>query len=718
MGLLRNMLLFVVYDPVTRLPKYTKYNFNFEMYAAEKGLINASKFDIFSAFIVESKNTDYSKVFTIDGFEKYFIFDALGNIDPKIIDYINILGSTIHDNYISTKQPDTYILDYTIKDVVKTTQFEIVEYNDSQIRFIQDYGFAIDSAGNMYTKYNFNFELFSSDFQIWGSKLNIFTNFVVRCYILSGAFPQTFGYGLPDKFNKYFISKDNINNYLTSNGISNDLSSYMDSYAVTSNLTTAYKNANNIDFTTYKSIVNPDITFTNLDDFKKYFYSEGQFELATFMFQKEVIKPYEVFTNICTVFSVTGDSFGTGFLFKIAGENDIYVMTCYHVVEGNSNLDIMNISLNDNNHSNIIAACRIIGYNSFADICVGKFDETLDFNIVNHINLSKLQTFNPILLSGENINVDKNAVLLYVGNLSSDSDNAILKGPIIENHYSGSFTKKFIIGAPDSILIDTTTCSGFSGSPTFLEKSPNNFQLVGMYNAQHNVGDTVFAHIIQASYLYTMAINIIGSWNSYSVIYANNKILLSYIVKISTPLTWLGTCMSYFNPIISVKKYKQLVNLNYNGGVLIENFIYGFDLVKKVFVTDTKLIGRFNNINLETPLLNTLIYKRYIESSKSPIVIKSISFYNSITNEYKAVNFGTYGNQESFAVFAHGYKPISQTLLDKTKFPGKNFIFRAYNTFQEIKINYFYYNGAEWVNEDEIIGGQGDAWHTLTTDSM
>ena len=55
MGLLRNMLLFVVYDPVTRLPKYTKYNFNFEMYAAEKGLINASKFDIFSAFIVESK---------------------------------------------------------------------------------------------------------------------------------------------------------------------------------------------------------------------------------------------------------------------------------------------------------------------------------------------------------------------------------------------------------------------------------------------------------------------------------------------------------------------------------------------------------------------------------------------------------------------------------------------------------------------------------------
>lgn len=711
----RDILLFVVYDEETRLPKYTKYNFDFVKYAAEKKIINSSKFDIFSAFLEETKNKDYNNVFNVNGFEKYFIFDNLGNIDQYIIDYIDTYGCTIHDNYISTKQPDTYIVDTKIDEIVLNTQFELEPYDDSMIRFIQDYMFTTDKDGNMFTKHNFNFDLYSSVFKIWGSKLNIFTDFVVRCYTLSGAFPGSFGYGLPDKFKQFFIDKNNIGEYLKSNDINTDLSSYLSKYTVTSNLTTSARIVDNIDFNTYKSIVNPDLLFINLADFKKYFYSEGQFELATFNFKKVKNIPYDLFTNICTVFSSNGNNFGTGFLFKITGDENIYIMTCYHVIGNNANLDIVRVSLNNEDKTNIVAECRIIGYNALIDACVCKFDENLNYNKVNNIDLNTLKVFDYIILSGDEVPVEKKSRLFYVGNLANDSDNAILEGHVIENKHSGSFDRVFTVGLPDSILINTSTTPGFSGSPVFQINSSNNLKLVGMYNAQANINDVVYAHVIQSSYLYTFAVNSIFNWDRFSVIYANDLISLSYIIKISTNQSWLGTIMSYYNPILSSQKYKQLCNFNYNGGILIEKFIYGFDLVNNTFITDISQVGKFNIINLETPLLKTLIYKRYIESSRTPIVLKSMSFYNSTTNEYDEINFGKYGNQKSFAIFSHGYKTISQTVLDKSKFPGKKFISGVYNTFPELKMNYYYYNGSIWVNEDIIIGGSGDEWHTLTT---
>lgn len=714
MSTLRDILLFVVFDQATKLPKFTKYNFNFIKYAQKKGITESSKLDLFKSFLQESNNTDYSKVFNVNGFEEYFIFDNLGNINQNIVDYINKYGTTIHDNYITTKDLDTYIDDY---DKLINDQFDLIPYDDSQIRFIQDYFYTMDADKNMFTKYNFDFDLYSADFKIWGSKLNIFTDFVVRCYTLSGAITRTFGYGLPDNFKKYFINQNNLVNYLKNNNIDTDLITYMSKYAITSNLTSVVKNTNNIIYTTYVSPIFPTLSFPDMDYFKNYFYSTGQFELATFKLNR-LDQPKNVFTYICTVFSLSGNGFGTGFLFNINGDPNIYIMTCYHVISGNSNYDIIRVSLNNSDDTNLIAEFSVVGYNSFIDVAVAKFDPNLQYNIINGINMDTVKNFDKIYFNGDKKNINKRDLLYYIGNLSSDSDNAILEGTVIDNNFSGEFDDDFFIAGPNSILINTTTTAGFSGSPVFYKNSSTNELIIaGMYNAQHHVGTTTYAHIIQSSYLYTAAINMIGNRNLFNSLYPNNKVFISYITKISIPFSWLGTFMCYFNPNISSQKYKSLVNFNYNGGILIEKFIYGFDLVNNMFITEPQKIGMFNTINLETPLLNTLIYKRYIESSMSPIVIKSITFYNSLTNEYDEYLFGKYGNQKSFNAFTDGFKPISQVVFDKTKFPDKKFISGVYSTYAELKINYFYYNGSVWVNENCIVGGSDDSWHTLTTDN-
>ena len=501
---------------------------------------------------------------------------------------------------------------------------------------------------------------------------------------------------------------------MTNNNVNTDLITYMSKYAITSDLTTSLKNTNNIDFNSYKSQLYPSLSFIDLNDFKDYFYSDGQFEIATFNLNKQNTETKNVFSSVCTVFALNGNSFGTGFLFKMLGDNNVYILTCYHTIKSNSNFDILKVSLNNTeNDINTIAEFDIIGYNVFIDVAIAKFNPDSEYNIINGVE--NLNGFDTITLSGDKITINNRDILYYIGNLGSDNDNSILEGTVIDNNYSGSFVNNFIVSNPDSILINTNTTNGFSGSPVFHNTSN---KLVGMYNAAYimDSGGTS-AHVIQSSYLYTVAVNIITNWNYFSKVYANNKVYLSYVVKLSTPMSWLGTIMSYYNPIISNKKYKSLCNFGYNGGLVIENFIYGFDIVKKTFVTDPQSIGMFNVINLETPLLNTQIYKRYIESSRSPIVIKSMTYYNSLTNEFDKITFGKYGNQQTYSIFSFGFRSISQTRLNKDQFPGKTFASSVYSTFSELKINYFYFNGSVWINEDCVIGGSDDSWHTLTTDN-
>jgi hypothetical protein len=212
--------------------------------------------------------------------------------------------------------------------------------------------------------------------------------------------------------------------------------------------------------------------------------------------------------------------------------------------------------------------------------------------------------------------------------------------------------------------------------------------------------------------------NIIGNWDYFNAIpsFANNSILISYLLRLSSQKSWLGTTSSYFNSTFSLEKFPVLYNLPYTGGLIIENFILGFNMIKKSFIIDVMELGEFSAIKLNTPLLNTKLYTRYIQSSRCPIVIKSLSYFNALTSEYNKFDIGRYGNQVSYGSFTYGLQPVVESTLNIPD--ASSYLFSAFATYPTIDIEYYYYNGANWVLETETIGGTDSSQYSTYTDTL
>ena len=95
----------------------------------------------------------------------------------QIKDYNDYIGMSIHPGYINLFNINSYIP----YDILVENQFDLVQYSNTQVRRLQDYYFS-DQSNNIYSKYNFNFELFSNDFNVYGNNLVIFTDFISKYY--------------------------------------------------------------------------------------------------------------------------------------------------------------------------------------------------------------------------------------------------------------------------------------------------------------------------------------------------------------------------------------------------------------------------------------------------------------------------------------------------------------------------------------------------------
>ena len=163
----------------------------------------------------------------------------------------------IHPGYINIFSLDSYVLNETLVD----NQFDVVFYSNNQIRRLQDYYFN-DQNNNVYSKYNFNFELYSQDFNVYGNNLVIFTDFISRVIYESETLIGTNGYGDPKSFSKYFIQDDTLNDYLINHG----------NFSIFKN---TRKNLYNIDWENYSLITNlPNDNQSNLEE---HFLRFGQF---------------------------------------------------------------------------------------------------------------------------------------------------------------------------------------------------------------------------------------------------------------------------------------------------------------------------------------------------------------------------------------------------------------------------------------------------------
>lgn len=708
---LSKMCFFTVYNKTTRLPIYTRYNFDFVNYKIYSNLSsNFSNILTFNKFLIENE-TNYSKPLTV----KPNLVKFFKPITPKIISYLRNYGYTIHGGYPMFYLPSSYIS----PTVLIETQFIIdntTYYDDSQIRFIQDFHIE-DKFEKMFTKYNFDFDKFSLDFNVWGSKLQIFTDFISRCIKLGSGIIWAWGYLLPEEFKKYFLDIPGLKDYIIN-------------YGITSNLLDTYKNPNMIDWASYAQLnnFNPKTDITIL---KSHFYCIGQFEQRKFKF---IVKPLtniqKIGNSVCSIYSVNNygnDNIYNGFLYKRAGlnndntfNNKIYLVTTYNVIKNKENTSTLRASFSiDNNDKlsepiTITAEFDIIGYDPIANILVAEFNPKAYYNIVNNVNLSSYQLIS--ISPDYNINYDEDVFL--VGNLDNISLKSLFTGRVVNTTYNGDFSSDLFLTEADKMIIDIPNINNCTGSPVFvcnnISSSDNNYTCVGMIASYQNENTTPFhKKVIKNNFLFIVVQSILGTRDVAlsNPRLANNSILLYYYSRLSIQKTWLGTIMRYYNAATSSNIHPTLINFPYTGGIVIEKFIFGLNITTQKFTTDIKDLGKFDIVTLNTPLLNTKMYNRYIDSSNSPIVIKSITYYQKLQAEYKTFYFGKYGNQESFCKFTYGFLPIYNKITNKSFTLTEAY----YNT---IKVDFFYYDGSTWIEDSEEIGGNDSSWFNSLTDSL
>ena len=163
--------------------------------------------------------------------------------------------------------------------------------------------------------------------------------------------------------------------------------------------------------------------------------------------------------------------------------------------------------------------------------------------------------------------------------------------------------------------MDIRVTEGLSGAPVFLERN-NVFSLIGMViatigsNGQYTVALNSFT-------IETVVQRIIQNYIINKRVYKNDLVKLGVVTDNGLTRKWLGIIGYYNDPINTRADDSSLINLKYNGGLVIKKFILGFDFVKKAFVYDTESLVQGSVIPLTGPLLNTKMYNRFIESNKN-----------------------------------------------------------------------------------------------------
>ena len=675
----------LVYDPDSKELLYTKYNFNFELYVSDFKLLTLDRNQIFEDYWKRNNYVDTKPYFVYADYIKYF-----KPITQEIKDYIDKYG-VFHGNWlanITTNLSDLFLI---------TNQYDLIPYTDEQIRRLQDYVYTTGTEFT-YTKYNFNFESYAHDFKLYtANKLVLFSDFVLRNYNSSGVIvARSSGYGITEDFKQYFISSTGLIDYLLKNSVYSILK-YTDS------------NISNIDFEQYTKL-NTDLGSLSPDDAKEHYLKYGQFEKRIIPFIKQPKKSIEITRSaICSVFLKNkGDSpLATGFLFNHFN-NDRYIITCYHIIKNYRDQRYI-YGIFENDEQSVIAQCKIIGYDTISDVMVAKYDHTLNYNVVNKIDLT---IYPPITInSGYKLHVSENVSL--IGNIGFDDNLSYSGGRIMNTRYSGGFN----IGnsadtIPESVLIQTYGTPGMSGSPV-LKGDPLGLEMmdcIGMLVGSLKSSDQIMVAI--DGYLLDNIVQVIHhNWDLYiDLLGVTLQSEIDNFVKNGYPKSWLGINNQYNHPILA-KIYKELANLSYVGGILITNFIIGFNVRDERFVFSSNDLVDRNVIKFDGPLLKSKIYSRFITNGNVPIVIKSMTFFDRVNSSFEHYNIGKFSNQRPYSHYVYGHSHIAVYTLPDTYYNNLRF------EYGPIIIEYFYYDGEMWKTDIEKIGGNSADWYVTYTDN-
>ena len=676
----------LVYNPDTKQLDYTKYNFNFEQYRSDFNIISPDRNLIFADFWLRNNYDDTKPYIVYEDFKKYF------KTDPALISqmrtYVDKYGC-FHRNYLANISPNIpYEQQYD-------RQFDMIEYTEDEVRRLQDYLYT-EGTEFSYTKYNFNFEKYRNDFRIWGNNLVVFTDFVIRCYHSSGVVLTTASYGITDFFKQYFISNQQLDEYLVKHGVYSILGYSEHNYKL-------------IDYDKYRSD-HGDLNNLTYSEAYEHFFQWGQFEKRLISFIQ--IKPNSITQTrlgICSVFLKNkGDSpLATGFLYNYSNDKK-YIVTCYHVIKEYRDQRYI-YGIFENNTKSIIAQFKIIGYDVITDVLVAMYDHTLNYNIVNKVDISKY----PSLTLNNSYEPVLSESVSLIGNVGFDDNLSYTHGNIMNTRYSGGFNMEHSADTiPESVLIQTYGTPGMSGTPV-LKGDPagtNQLECIGMLIGALKTSNQIMV-AVDGYLLDNVVQTIIGNWILYiDLLKITSQTKIDNFVKNGYPKAWLGITNQYNHPIMA-RTYKELSNLSYVGGLLITNFIIGFNVRDEKFVYSSNDLVDRNVIKFDGPLLNSNIYKRFITNGNVPIVIKSITIFDMVSSTFSKYEIGKFGNQLPYSHYVYGHSYLGAYQLSSEYYNALRF------EYGPITIEYYYYDGEVWKFDTEKTGGNTKEWYVTYTDN-
>ncbi len=682
---------FTQFDLSTKKPIYSLLNFNYEQYNIDfdLGYPSYDLFSIFSDFWYREGFTALKPIVVSPEYEKYFF-----PMTDEMIEYMNKYG-LFHANFLAriinpSEEPYVFLAFFY--------QFLMEPLTEQQYRRTQDYFY--EEPDMIYSKYNFDFEQFSNDFQVYGSKLFILTNFINRNVELSGVITFERNYGLYEGFKKYFIKEDR-----------QSLMKYMGTFGVCSVSGFSYRNFFNIDFEKY-SIEN-DLNLSP-EQAKEQYIRYGQFEFRVVPFIQQVQNSVIDAKTSCA-FVNTDCCSGSGFLYSNGKDGKTYLVSTYHLLNDNEDQFYIYASLQKKDINNYLtsisttAMFRVIGIDRRSDIIVALFDETLPFNISNNIDITPYTTFE----ISSNINVQNDDSVFVIGCLGNNDIYNANEGKIMNSNYPGPLDE---VNRPPSYLIQCYLTSGASGSPV-IHKLPGSdkYGVIGLVT-DRLVSSPQTCISIQSNYLNYTVQKMIKNFYEYKERFGNNQVLLNNAIKYGVPVSFMGAEMQYYLRLyptndsrVMNSMYPQLLNLNQTGGVLITDFKLGYDYILNKTITTSKDLNKHNIFKLEGPLLNTELYKRFLQNN-TPILLNDVSYYNNIIDNYEKIYLGKFSERQPLTHFTYGLQPIAA-------FPNDPIYYNPFRyEYAPFTLGYYWYDGINWIYATETIGGNTPEWYVVYKD--
>jgi hypothetical protein len=671
---------FIVFDPNTQLPIYSQYTFNFDLYSNDFELVGKTKNEIFRDFWIRNQN-DFEKPYTVlPELQKYF-----NPMTQQIIDYMYFYGFAAHWGRLTNIEPPGFIP----PSILVEQQFDLIYYTPKELGRVEDYFF--QNEFGIFTKYNFIFDEYIKDFQVYGPKLLIFTQFVSRNQMTSGVIYDGNTYGLNLKFLKYFDTSERY-----------DIVPYLVDFSCCSAFPTSEKNVDIINWVAY-SIDNK--LFLPVEEAKQQWYSFGQFERRIVKFFPPPVNELEKVRN--STCQVHADLIGSGF--RVENPTDqagFYLLTALHIfTDPNTQLFLGTFSfIQENGIIDIITAqFRLIGFDSLYDMVLGKFEPELPFNVAN--NVTNLDFIKPITLDLYQRPLLDDPIFMF-GTFAENGVSTITAGVVLSTNYTGPFS--YDINDSKYILSQNTIGRGMAGGPQFVKDPLTNTYLCKAMTIKAIPNLPNVSVGIVTDLLYDFIARAVKLFDFYVIKYADDLSSILRLLDQGFRKSWLGIVGRYYDKN-DFNQYKKLSNLDYTGGFIVDNFIQGFDYEKQEFVYNSFQLNDLHVIKIVTPLLNSPVQDRF-NNSDAPIVITKLCYWDSVYGNFIEYPVGKYDGQQSLYRFTTGFQPVGDyATLDP------NFIDNTIYQYPQVKITYFYYDGTVWKEQVDFIGSNDPSWYETFT---